>query len=103
MPEQVHPRRKNYGGTSPTWSWLVLLTMAALASGLVLHAILFGPAMRERADRLRAQEVDREDRALCERLGMPQGSARFTACAAVLSEARREEAMRLASELAGIL
>jgi hypothetical protein len=58
--------------------------------------------MRERAERLQAEQINRDNRALCEKLGMPQGSERFAACADVLSEVRRLEAERISRE-AGIL
>jgi hypothetical protein len=73
--------------------------MAVVVSAFALHAVLYGPAMRERADRVRAEQVDRENRALCGKLGLASGGAQFAACAEVLSEVRRLEANWLANIL----
>jgi hypothetical protein len=83
--------------------WVLVTVVTVVVSGLALHAALNGPAAREEAERLRLEEVAREDRSLCERLGIHQGSERFITCVDVLSEARRREAQRLASDAAGIL
>ena len=58
---------------------------------------------RKEAARLRAEEIDREDRVLCQKLGMPHGTDRFAACANVLSQARQNEARRVANDTVGIL
>jgi hypothetical protein len=77
--------------------------VAVVVSALALHVVLYGPAIREKADRARAEEIDRENHALCVKLGLANEGERFAACADVLLEARRLQANRLASELAGIL
>jgi hypothetical protein len=84
-------------------SVLPVVVIAALAGALALHAIVYGPAIRERADRLQAEQIAEENRSLCNKLGMGNGSERFTACAEVLSEVRRQEARRVYTEVAGIL
>jgi hypothetical protein len=89
--------------TSLAGSFAPLAVIAVVVSALALHAIVYGPSIRERADRLQVERVAQENRALCDRLGMGYGSERFTACAEVLSEARRQEATRVYSEVAGIL
>ena len=101
MSEQVFLRGKNL--TPAVRSLVPLVIIAAVVGALALHAILYGPAIHERAERLRAEQVDRENRALCGKLGLANGGAQFAACAEVLSEARRLEANWLANELAGIL
>jgi hypothetical protein len=80
-----------------------LVVVAAVASSLVLHAMLYGPGLREKADQVQAEQIDREDRALCSKLGLADGGKQFAVCADVLLEARRLEANRLAGELPGIL
>ena len=80
-----------------------VVIIAALAAALVPHALEYGAVMRQSADQLQAEQADRENRALCDRLGMGYGSERFMACAEVLSEARQQEAKRVYSEVAGIL
>jgi len=79
------------------------LAIFAVVGALGLHALLYGRAIREKADQLRTEEIDRENRALCGKLALVNEGERFVACVDVLLEARRLEANRLASELAGIL
>jgi hypothetical protein len=85
------------------WSWIPPVVIAATVIAVAGHAILYGPALRARAEQLEAAQIDKENRALCEKLGMPHGSAMFGACAGMLSEARRLHAERIAIESAGIL
>jgi hypothetical protein len=89
--------------TTAVSSWLPLMLIAALASALALYAVLYGPEIRKRTERLQAEQIDRENRALCGKLGMPHGSERFGVCADLLGEVRRLEAERISSEVAGIL
>ena len=89
--------------TSVGSSWIPLMFLATLVSALALHAVLYGPEIRKRAERFQAEQLDRENRALCEKLGMPHGSERFGGCADVLSEVRRLEAERISREVVGIL
>jgi hypothetical protein len=85
------------------WSWVPLAVLGATVIAAAGVAVLYGPAMRERAARLKAEQIDQENRTLCEKLGMPHGSERFGACAGVLLEARRLHEDRLAIEAAGII
>jgi hypothetical protein len=96
---------KTYAGAAspPLWSLVPLVIIAIVVSALALLPVVYGPAMRERAERLHAAQIDQENRALCSKLGMPHGTVQFEACADVLSEARRYEAKRIADEVAGIL
>lgn len=105
MESKLLPRTGPYAGVTirSAWPWIPLALMAALVSVLVMHAVLSAPGMRERAERLRAEQTDRENRALCETLGINHGSERFGTCADVLSEVRRLEAYRISREVAGIL
>ena len=96
------------GSYAPTamhsmWSWMPLVVVGTTVIAAACFALLFGPAMRERAEQLRAEQIDQENRALCGKLGMPHGSDRFAVCAGVLSEARQLHGERLAIEAAGIL
>jgi hypothetical protein len=85
------------------WSWMPLALLGAMAIAMAASIVLYGPAMQERAERLKAEQIDRENRALCEKLGIPHGSDRFGACTGTLLEARRLHEERLAIEAAGIL
>jgi flagellar biosynthesis/type III secretory pathway M-ring protein FliF/YscJ len=84
--------------TRSVWHWTPLVAVAAVV--MIVAAILPSPAMRQRAEQLKAEQIDQENRSLCERLGMPRGSERFAACAGALSEARQAQAKRFAIEFA---
>ena len=103
MTAQVSSHSKTHAGDAKpsVRSWVPLVIIAIVVSALALHAVVYGPAIRERAERL--AQIDQENRALCSKLGMPHGTVQFAACADVLSEARRNEAKRVAEETAGIL
>lgn len=105
MTAQVSSHSKTHAGDAKpsVRSWVPLVIIAIVVSALALHAVVYGPAIRERAERLHAAQIDQENRALCSKLGMPHGTVQFAACADVLSEARRNEAKRVAEETAGIL
>jgi hypothetical protein len=85
------------------WSSLLVLVVGALTAAAVGWAIVYGPALHARAEQLKAEQIDQENRALCARLAMSHGSDRFEACAGALDEARRRHGERLAIEAAGIL
>jgi hypothetical protein len=83
--------------------WMPLVIITAIVSALALDIALYGATLREKASRMRAEEINQEDIALCERLDIPQGTDRFVICADILGQARRNEAKRLAEDAAGIL
>ena len=60
-----------------------------------------GRGLIETILQLSAQQIDQENRLLCERLGMSRGSEKCVICTEVLSETRRRQAERLASEIDG--
>jgi hypothetical protein len=68
---------------------------------VALAALLSRPEMRVKGEQLKAEQIDQENRLLCERLGMLGGGERFATCTDVLSEARRRQVERLASEIDG--
>ncbi len=80
-------------------TWIPLLAIAAVVIALI--GILDRPAAREKAQQLKAEQVDQEDRTLCERLGKAHGNEGFSACAAILSEVRQRNAERFAAEIRG--
>jgi hypothetical protein len=60
-----------------------------------------GPRVSARnSEQFKAEQIEQENRALCERLGTPRGSEWFVACAGVLSDVRRRQAERFAAEMA---
>lgn len=85
--------------TKSAWVWTPLVAIAAVVIGVVV--IVDRTGVRETAQQLKTEQIDREDRALCERLGKAHGSEGFAACANVLSEARQRHAERFAAENRG--
>ena len=81
------------------WTWTPVVVIAVVV--IALAALLSRPEMREKGEQLKAEQIDQENRLLCERLGMPSSSERFATCTDVLSETRRRQAERLASEIDG--
>jgi hypothetical protein len=94
---------KGAAAAPSVWSSLPVLVLGALTAAAVGWTIVYGPAMHARAEQLKAEQIDQENRALCARLGMPYGGDRFGACGDALDEARRRHGERLAIEAAGIL
>lgn len=84
--------------TRSRWTWTPVVVIAGLV--IVVATVFSRPAVRERAEQLKAEQIDQEDRALCERLGMPSGGEKFVACAGVLSDVRKRHADRFATEIA---
>ena len=92
-----------YSPIQLVWSWTPLGIAGAVVIAFAVHAIVYGPAMHEKAEQLRTEQIDQENTMLCEKLGMALGSERFATCAGSLSEVRQRHAKRLAAEAAGIL
>ena len=84
-------------------AWIPPILLAAVAVGCALPAILYGPAMRERAQHLRARQIDLENRAVCGKLRAPFGSQGFARCVEALDEVSRRQGEWLAAESAGML
>jgi hypothetical protein len=78
-------------------TWTPIVAVAGVV--IVLAAVLPSPAMRAKAEQLKAEQIDQENRTLCEKIGMLPGSERFAACASVLSEVRKRQAERFAAEM----
>ena len=104
MSTKLSPRVNAHASmpTAPIRFWATLVLIAAVVSALAVSAVLGGAAVQQ-GERLRAEQIHQENRMLCGKLGLSYGTERFAACAEVLSQARREEAKRVASEAAGIL
>ena len=77
--------------------------MFALAvSALAVYAAANGPTLWSAAQRLKAEELQQEDRMFCEKFNMPPGSESFATCVIYLSEVRRLHGGRVAAEAAGV-
>lgn len=85
--------------TLPIWIPHLVL---GLAGALALYAIVVGPEMLRNAERLRAEQIQQEERDTCTRLKMPPGTDGFAACAAGLREARRQQHERDLAHAAGV-
>jgi len=59
--------------------------------------------MREQAERLKAEQIGQENRAVCGKLGAPHGSEGFATCVEALDDVRRRQAEWMAAEAGGIL
>ena len=86
-----------------TSAWISPLVLAAVAIACALSAVLYGPATSERAQHLRAQQLDQENRTVCAKLKAPFGSHGFARCVEALDDVRRRQGEWLAAETAGIL
>jgi hypothetical protein len=86
-------------GSESMWIWTPLVVIAAMV--IALASLLSRSEMRVKGEQLKAQQIDQENHLLCERLGMSRGSEKFALCIEVLSETRRRQAERLASEIDG--
>jgi hypothetical protein len=84
-------------GRALLWAYLVAVT------GVCTVLVIKGPQMRAAAEAEQARLIAEEDKLLCEKLGMPHGTADFSRCAGYLAEVRKQHAERLAAEHAGLL
>jgi len=73
-----------------------------LAGGLAIYAAVTAPEMLGNAERLRAEQIQQEDRDTCTRLKIPPGTDGFAACAADLKEVRRRQHERSLAHAAGL-
>lgn len=76
------------------------LCVIAAAAGLSLFAYVLTavPGARREADRLRAQEIDRENRDFCQALGIGPATERFQSCVRDLMQIRQHQRERWARE-----
>jgi hypothetical protein len=78
------------------------VVFALVVSAGAIYAAANGPTLWSTAQRLKTEELQREDRMFCEKFNLPPGSESFPTCAILLSEIRRLHADRVAAEAAGI-
>ncbi|HKU05193.1 MAG TPA: hypothetical protein VJR30_03920 [Bradyrhizobium sp.] len=81
--------------------WIPRLVLGA-AGALAIYAAVAAPEMIRNAERLRAEQIQQEDREYCTRLKMPPGTDSFAACAAELAEIRRIQHERALAYAAGM-
>lgn len=89
-------------GTSSMSSRWILRLVLGLAGALATYAIGVAPETIRTAERLRAEQIQQEDREYCTGLKMPPGTDGFSACAAGLAEIRRRQHERALAYAAGL-
>lgn len=103
MPAQRGVAAPTITATPCSLAWIFPLVLAAVAIACALPALVYGPASRERAQHLRARQIDLENRTVCGKLRAPFGSQGFTRCVEALDDVRRRHGEWLAAETAGTL
>lgn len=88
--------------TSPMWPVWIPRLILGLAAALGIYAIVVAPETMRNAERLRAAQIQQEDREYCTGLKMPPGTDSFTACTAGLAEIRRRQHDRALAHAAGV-
>jgi hypothetical protein len=75
----------------------------ALAVGAcAIYAAATGPILYSAAQQLKTEQIQQEDRIICDKFNMPSGSESFRICVGYLSEVRRLHGERVAAEAAGL-
>ena len=89
-----------------TWrlplSRLPSFALGVAAGSVAIYAVTDAPAMWATAERVKAEQIEQEDREYCDKFRMPSGSENFAACAADLAEVRRRQRDRTRAEAAGM-
>jgi hypothetical protein len=78
------------------------IVLGLAVSALAVYAIVQAPTERRIAERLKAEQIQREDREHCERFRVQPGSEDFAACVADLTEIRRHQRDRSLAEASGM-
>jgi len=68
--------------------------VAALAL-VIIWLMINGPALREAAERHKAEQIDQENTLFCQKFGMARGTNDFAKCADYLEEIRKRQTDRL--------
>jgi hypothetical protein len=88
---------------SPLRSRWGISAFASAVCVFAVWAIFFAPTRWRAAEQLKAEQIDQENRTLCEKFQMPPGGDQFATCVAYLTEVRQRHGDRIASEAAGML
>ena len=78
------------------------IVLALTVSAGAVFATAIGPGVYSTVQRLRTEQIQREDRLFCEKLNMPPGSESFPTCVGHLSQIRGLHAERVAADAAGL-
>lgn len=79
------------------------LAVAAMVAASLYAALVSGPALRVAARAELQQAIAAENRAFCEKFGMPLGTSAFSACSQELAIIRQKQAARDAAAAAGMI
>jgi len=85
------------------FSRLFALLVCCAVAGLAIFAVVTAPAQMAASAQFRADEIAAEDRDYCQQFRMPEGSADFATCSAVLKDLRKRGADRALRDAAGII
>ena len=80
-----------------------VIALGIAVGALALYAVCTAPATLQAAQRANAAQVQQENRAHCEKFGMPPGSEGFASCMTDLTGIRQRQRDRFGAEAAGIL
>ena len=80
-----------------------LMALATFWAAAVGWAMMNGPRLHAEAQNQTAMQIEAENRSICQRLGMPSGSDRYSACAGELNGVRQRHEDRVAGRSAGFL
>lgn len=78
------------------------IVLALTVSACAIYAAVNGPVLWSNAQRLKAEQIQQEDRMFCEKLHMPPGGESFPTCVGYLADVRRLHGDRVAAEAAGV-
>ena len=84
MQVSTNASKMSIGSNHRTWGWIAGLSFGATLIGAVALSIANGPETRANAQAL----IDRENEAVCGKLGIGPGTSRYPECAAALSDVR---------------
>jgi hypothetical protein len=91
------------------WSAKKVLSWSAGAAYIgalvivMIYVAINAPAMREATERYKAEQIDQDNTAFCQRFGMAGGTDAFAACASALGEVRKRHEERITRDLVGFL
>jgi hypothetical protein len=88
-------RGVSFVGAKTIISRAVAVVYVTILAFVVVWLTINGPALRQAADRQRAEQIDQENTLYCEKFGMTRGTGNFDKCAGYLEEIRRRQTDRI--------
>jgi len=84
-----------------TWASGLVYVGALTVTGI--YMLVNGPAIRAAANSYTAEQIQQENTAFCQRLGIPRGTEAFATCASVLADVRKRHEDRVTRDLVGFI